>query len=475
MDAAASSQGGERWGMGLDEGSDGGQPQTRQIHLALRRVRSFEARHPWLWDLLLPVLVALPGLGQLVDGSWRDDLEQGRFGPPPWAMPEAVGWLLTAGLVLPLLWRRRRPFPVFCAVSVPLFVAGLLGLGLPASAAIGVALYGVALRAPLSRLAWAGAVIAVSVVAELAYRPPSDPFTAYVPVVAIVVAITALGIAVRTRREYLASLLERAARLEVERDQRARLATAAERARIAREMHDIVAHNLSVITGLADGGSYAAQRSPERAREALEVIAATSRQALGDLRGLLGVLREGVQGAELSPQPGLVELAPLLDRVRAAGLTVRTAVDGSPGEGGEQSAGRQLVVYRVVQEALTNVLKHGGPEARATVTVTHAADGIGVDVVDTGTSGHGAPSGTGAGQGIGGMRERARAYGGTLEAGPLPAGGWRVHLWLPRSAAGATTVTDGASDDSGDRGRPGAPALRLPDAPGEPGRPDAPR
>lgn len=465
-------------------GRDGVRAPAREIQSALRRVRAFDGRHPWFWNALVPLLVALPGLGPLVDGSWREELGGSRLGPPPGAMPQAAGWLLTAGLVLPLLWRRGRPFAAFCAVSVPLLFASLLGLTLPASAAIGVALYGVALRAPLSRLAWAGGVLVASVVVELAYDPPPDPARTYVPMVAVAVALTALGLAVRSRREYLDALLERAARLEVERDQRERLAAAGERARIAREMHDIVAHNLSVITGLADGGAYAAARSPERAREALDAIAATGRQALGDLRGLLGVLREETDGAQLAPQPGLLELGPLLERVRATGLGVRTEVTGAPEETGDASPGRQLVVYRVVQESLTNVLKHGGPGATARVAVAYAPHGTGVTVTDTGSgAGAGAVAGPGPvpGQGIGGMRERARAYGGTLEAGPHPPGGWRVHLWLPRTAAGGaegtggTTGRGGARDDGSDRGRPGAPAVRLPDAAGEPGRPDGAR
>jgi signal transduction histidine kinase len=438
---------------------------TQHIHRALQRIRSFDARHPWVWNVLLPVLLALPGIDVLMDGTWRDGPAEVRPGPPPAGIPPSWPWLLSAGHIVPLLWRRRWPFAVFCVVSGCLLVASQLGLSLPVFTAIGVALYGVALRAPLSRLMWAGATIAATVVAEALYRPPPDIARSYVTVTATVVAITALGIAVRTRREYLASLLERAARLEVERDQRELLAAAAERARIAREMHDILAHNLSVITSLADGGSYAARRSPERAGQALEAIAATSRQALDDLRGLLGILKQAKEltepGRELAPQPGLLELGPLLDRVRAAGLPVRSAVEGSAPGVGEQSAGRQLAVYRVVQEALTNALKHGDPGATAAVTVTYRWGSIEVEVTDTGGGKGTRHEGS---QGISGMRDRARAYGGTLEAGPQP-GGWRVLLRLPR------TPTDRASDDSSDRGRPDDAAVRLPDAAGEPGGP----
>ncbi|GAA2073780.1 sensor histidine kinase [Streptomyces albiaxialis] len=445
-------------GSGGDSGSGG---STRGLHHAFQRVREFDARHPWLWNVLLPLLVALPGLSVLIDGTWRDGPENVRAGPPPDGIPPSWPWLLSAGLVVPLLWRRRWPFAVFLVISGFLFVSSQLGLSLPVSLAVVLALYGVALRSPLSRLGWAGASILVTVAAEALFRAPEDAGRTYVPVFAIAAAVVAAGIAVRTRREYLASLLERAARLEIERDQRARLAAAAERARIAREMHDVLAHNLSVITGLADGGSYAGRRSPERARQALDAIAATSREALDDLRGLLGVLKD--TESELAPQPGLLELDPLLDRVRAAGLPVRASREGAAADA--ESPGRQLAVYRVVQEALTNTLKHGGSGATATVTVTYGPDGLTVTVTDTGT-GTG-DRGPGGGQGIGGMRDRARAYGGTLEAGPAP-GGWRVRLWLPR------TTTDRTIDDSSDRGRPGDAAVRVPDAAGEPGRPDAP-
>ncbi|MFG3252574.1 sensor histidine kinase [Streptomyces sp. NPDC048172] len=444
-------------------GSGGG--STRGIQRALQLVRAFDARRPWLWDVLLPLLVALPGVAVLVDGTWRDGPEDVQVGPPPDGIPPSWPWLLSAGLVLPLLWRRRWPFAMFLVISGFLFVAGRLGVSLPVALSVVVALYGVALRSPMSRLGWAGASVLATVAAETVAGPPHDFARSYVPVFAITAAAVAAGIAVRTRREYLASLLERAERLEVERDQRARLAAAAERARIAREMHDVLAHNLSVITGLADGGSYAGRRSPERARQALDAIAATSREALDDLRGLLGVLKDTGTHGELAPQPGLPDLDPLLERVRAAGLPVRADVEGTAADAGEHSPGRQLTVYRVVQEALTNTLKHGGSGATATVTVAYGRDGLTVTVTDSGTGS--APSDPGGGQGIGGMRDRARAYGGTLEAGPARGGGWRVHLWLPR------TTTDGTSDHSSDRGRPGHAALRLPDAAGEPGRPDA--
>jgi signal transduction histidine kinase len=293
-----------------------------------------------------------------------------------------------------------------------------------------IVVFNVALRRPLKLLAAACALTIAPVVVGAARYPKGSWDQQIVPQVWAITLVALLGIAVRSRQEYTSSLVERARRLEVERDQQARLAAAAERTRIAREMHDIIGHNLSVITGLADGGSYAAAKSPERAGQALEAIATTSRQALAELRRLLDVLREeAVPTAELAPQPALTDLDQLVDGVRAAGLPVRLALRGRPGS---LAPGKELTVYRVVQEALTNTLKHAGPGAAAAVDVTYGDDGVRVSVTDTGRGGP-VPE-PGAGRGLTGMRERTSLYDGTLEAGPLPTppGGWRVHLHLPK-------------------------------------------
>lgn len=246
-----------------------------------------------------------------------------------------------------------------------------------------------------------------------------------------------LGIAVRTRRDYTEALVERAHRLEHERDQQARLAAAAERTRIAREMHDIIGHNLSVITGLADGGAYAAARSPERAAQALEAIGTTSRQALSELRRLLGVLRDDHPDADRAPQPTMDDLAPLIEQVRRAGLPVHLELRGEPGPPIPPiplTPGRQLTVYRVVQESLTNTLKHvdahitdtGTNTTTRTSTATRSAADEPEREPPT------PPPIPTLPQGIMGMCERAALYSGTIEAGPLPEhGGWHVRLRLP--------------------------------------------
>jgi signal transduction histidine kinase len=233
----------------------------------------------------------------------------------------------------------------------------------------------------------------------------------------------------RIRRAYLASLEERAARLEAERDQQARLAAAAERARISREMHDVVAHNLTVMVALADGAAYAARTSLDRAIGAMENVSAIGRTALVEMRRLLGVLRTAGE-PQLRPQPGIGQLDELLDQVQAAGLSVTLVLDGDPST---VSTEAQLTVYRLVQEALTNVLKHAGPAASASVRLGFTSSTVSLDVSDTGTgNGLSHPDG----HGIAVMRERAAIYGGSLSAGPDPRGGWRVRAVLDVDGAG---------------------------------------
>jgi YD repeat-containing protein len=237
-----------------------------------------------------------------------------------------------------------------------------------------------------------------------------------------------LGMSVRARHALVSSLHERAARLEYERDQQGRLAAAAERARIARDMHDIVAHHLSVMIALADGASYQLTEAPERAEAAMLTASRTGRQALTEMRRLLGVLREEAQPA-LHPQPGLAEIDVLVQRMRAAEVPVRYEVSG---QGAEIEPGLQLTAHRIVQEALTNALKHAGDGAEISVSVACAPDQVRLEVRDNGK----VPAGgeIREGGGLRGMRERASVYGGSVEAGPHCDGGWSVSTTLALSA-----------------------------------------
>ncbi|MEV0719963.1 histidine kinase, partial [Asanoa sp. NPDC050611] len=271
------------------------------------------------------------------------------------------------------------------------------------------------LVAPLASVAAAFAAGAVS--GEL-------PWQALFGATAVTAATVLLGANARTRQAYLSAVEERAARLERERDREARLAVADERVRIAREMHDIVAHNLAVMVALADGASYAAES--ERVGSAMRQVSATGRQALDEMRRLVGLLRAGGPG-ERVPQPGLADVDDLVAQVRAAGVEVNLHVEGRPGD---WSPGVGLAVYRIAQEALTNVIKHAGPGARADLRLTYRPDEVALEVLDDGAGRRARPPAPADRHGLAGMAERTAAYRGTVDAGPRPDAGWRVHATL---------------------------------------------
>jgi signal transduction histidine kinase len=249
-------------------------------------------------------------------------------------------------------------------------------------------------------------------------------------VIAVIFAFSwAMGEFVGARRAYHWELEQRLKLLETERDQQARIAVGEERSRIARELHNVVAPAVSVMVVQADGASYAIKTNPDLAEAAVRTIADTGRQALTELRRLLGVLRsEDQSGTQWVPQPDAGDLHELAENCRAAGLPVRLETSG---ELSALPAGLGLGVYRIVQEALTNTLKHAGAGASATVRVTQAGDQVEVEVSD---DGFGTPHdlvAVSGGNGLIGMRERAGVLGGVLEAGPNPGGGWRVRAVLP--------------------------------------------
>ncbi|MER5732967.1 sensor histidine kinase [Streptomyces sp. NPDC002138] len=243
-----------------------------------------------------------------------------------------------------------------------------------------------------------------------------------------------LGDSLRTRRAYYAQLIERNQRLEGERAAQAKIAVAAERARIARELHDVVAHNVSVMVVQADGAAYVMDAAPEQAKEALQTISGTGRQALAEMRRLLGVLRTGEpqESEDYVPQPDVEQIEVLVEQVRTAGLTVDFEVEGAPRP---LPTGVELTAYRIVQEALTNTRKHGGPDASASVRLVYFDDGLGLLVEDTGRGAahelYEDGGADGAGHGLIGMRERVGMVGGTLDAGPRPGGGFRISALLP--------------------------------------------
>jgi signal transduction histidine kinase len=249
----------------------------------------------------------------------------------------------------------------------------------------------------------------------------------------IIGAAWLLGYFAHNYRAYAARLEERTAELELAREELARRAVTEERLRLARELHDVVAHAMSVIAVQSGVGAHVADTQPKEAAKALAAIEVTSRAALTELRRLLGVLRRDSEPqGDLAPVPGLADLDSLLAEVAKAGLAVRLRVEGTPSP---LPAGVDLSAYRIVQEALTNVVKHAGP-ARAQVVVGYRDQDVTVEVTDDGR-GVGAPTGDGramVGHGLIGMRERVAAFGGDLEVGPGPDGGFRVAARLPLAA-----------------------------------------
>lgn len=343
-------------------------------------------------------------------------------------------WIVAHGLVmaLALVWRRQHPVAVFGIVVVlaggQLLVPGQVYTLVPHDMAVLIAMYSVVKYAarPLHGVA-AGIVCLVG--------PLVLPFklqrTGWYPVLVMLLAVVVvwlLGWSMRTRRLYVDSLEDRAATAERERDANARVAVAEERARIARELHDMVAHSLSVMIVHADGATLALDRAPDRAREALRTVSDTGRSALVEMRHLVTVLRSNDDGAE----DARTSVTTTVDRARAAGLNISADILGDPAD---LPAGVELAAFRIVQESVTNALKHAGSGAAATLRLVYGPGRVEIDFWDDGagrvvTQGDGVAR-SDSGHGLIGMRERVALYGGSISAGPDPAGGWRVAASIP--------------------------------------------
>ncbi len=397
---------------------------------------------PWVLDVGLAVLVLSVSLQPL--------LRPGDCGCPP--VP-AWGHALVVAQCLPLVWRRRFPFAVALVVGLLTTAVGLSTLPEPAVSFAGlVAVYSAAAHAG-RRLALvvAGTATVLIAVVLAVDRPAADLEDAAVIALTFTTAWL-LGDGARSRRQAAAELAERADALERTREAEARRAVVEERNRIAREMHDVLAHSVSMMVVQAEAGPVVVERDPQRAVEAFDAISTTGRAALRELRRLLGVLRDDEPGT-LAPLPGLAQLPELVESVRAAGVDVSLIASG---ETLPDSPAADLAAYRIVQEALTNVVKHAGP-ARVVLRVDRGPAGVRIEVADDGL---GAPV-PGTGRGLLGMRERAAAVGGTVHAGPAARGGWVVSAELPATGAPTTTVptdrvpTDGVPTD-------GVPTDRVP-------------
>ncbi|MGB3440213.1 MAG: sensor histidine kinase [Actinophytocola sp.] len=372
-------------------------------------------------DTLLAAVIALFDLLIFVS---RVAVSPTESEPRPWYVTLPV----IAAVVAPIVFRRR--YPITAAYLT-------LGIGvLHSMLEVGVASMFTACVALYTLVAYVGRrsallFLAVNEVVSLVQTPwqyPEQWVTTLIVVNLSLAFSWALGEFVGARRAYHAELEQRLRLLETERDQQARIAVADERARIARELHDVVAHAVSVMVVQADGAAYAVRSQPELAERAVTTIAATGRDALTELRRLLGVLRSEDSGGERTPQPGTQSLSELAGRVRAVGLPVQLDIVGNVDD---LPAGVGLGIYRIVQEALTNSLKHAGPGAAATVRVERTGDRVDLSIVDNGRRSSRSLVGVSGGNGLIGMRERALVFGGTLEAGPRTGGGWQVTASLP--------------------------------------------
>ncbi|TFB98886.1 MULTISPECIES: histidine kinase [unclassified Cryobacterium] len=415
--------------------------------------RRFWARHPWFVDSLVAAVYLVPtAIVLLVDATRPGG------GPAPVAIVSAL--LLTALIAGALLFRRHAPLlalAISCTALLPSFPNHGQGDTLP----VMIALYAVAVYRNV-RSAWIGLAAAVGISTLGAYFGSGNPFISWVSVASqdavLLIVATVIGVSVGDRMRYVASLVSLAAQLAHDRDRQAQLARSSERARIARELHDIVAHSLSVMVALADGADALAVRDSERSRAAMREVASTGRGSMAEMRRLLGVLGDDDETADaaasapgqaapgpgagtttaaatttattataapLAPQPGADQLVDLVDSFRSAGLPARLELSGRvPG-----SPGVQLTIYRVVQESLTNALRYASQPSIVSVRLSSSPGLVEVVIDDDGHARAPQPS-VGGRRGIIGLGERVALYGGTLEAGPIRGGGWRVRATM---------------------------------------------
>lgn len=428
-------------------------------------VRAF-VRRPVVQDAGLAAV--LLGLTQAQDASVAPFLVNGD-GPAeaPTGPPVGLWWVATGLCVAAVLFRRRWPLPGLVAALLGSVVHMAVAANpVPADLAAPILLYTIASRWPRKASLWIlGATLLVAlgwsvyvmrdgkadgwmagapqeVEVMVPPQPPPPPLPPVVPVIeraklgptawggfpilgSILVTGWAIGWSVQSRRAYLDELRARARDLERERDQQAALAAAAERSRITRELHDVVAHGLSVIVMQAQGGIAAFEKQPSDTLAALHTIVSTGRASLSDMRQVLAAV--GPVDETTHPVPGLSRVPPLVEQVRQAGTPVRLHIEGTPGV---LPASVDVSAYRIVQEALTNTMKHAGQGACAQVLITYGKDALTIDVSDNGTAEAGPPA-DGVGNGLRGMRERAALLGGSLFTGPGPDGGFVVRASLP--------------------------------------------
>jgi signal transduction histidine kinase len=352
---------------------------------------------------------------------------------------DGLAYALVVVAGVSLIWRRRAPIGVLTTVTVAVAIywlrdhgAFLSALGLPA-------LFAAAAHAERRVTAWVAMPLAVVVLMVTASfglldDPDGYEYLTALSMFGFLVGAIAAGLVVRNRERIFVDTERRAAEAEADRLAEAERAVASERSRIAREMHDVVAHSMSVVAVQAAAGREIVHADPHKAEQVFARIEAVGRESLTELRRMLGVLRElGDESASLAPQPGVADIADAVEQSNAAGVATDLVVDGQQRT---LPAGVELTVFRIVQEALTNVRKHAGRSATATVSIRYETHAVFVEVVDDGRGAATSLSGLGSGHGLLGMRERVEIYGGELHAGPRHGGGFAVRASLPLADGG---------------------------------------
>lgn len=403
--------------------------------------RRFWARHPWVTDSLIAAVYFVPTfLGMLTFGLSN-------------ASPQLPASVLSIRLVAIalmavalVLFRRRNPWLL---ISAMWFVClTVYPMGSTDALPILLALYALAVYRSV-KAAWLGFGFSVVVATASSYVAVAlnkggvlSPFVADAPAsssqfAVLMLIATLIGVTMGNRRRYLVALIDRAQDLARERDQQGELAAARERARIAREIHDIVAHSLTVMVTLADGSAATAQRDPERAADAMRRAAETGRDALGDMRRMLGLLSDPQSTiTALTPQPGLHALPDLVDGFRAMGMPLTLRTTGTP----IVDAHLELTIYRVAQEALTNAFRYAATAQAVRVELSFSPDSVELTICDDAP--RSSSSSLGGGHGIIGMRERVALFGGRFEAGPRDGLGWKVRAEFSTAALSSTTKAE---------------------------------
>ncbi len=405
---------------------EGVSPRTRSL------LDWFKA-HPTATDALVSAVLYIPGVWQMIAyGKLQAGYER----------PDVRNFVTVTVVMVALVVRQRAPFTVLLVVLAGnvLLVAWSYPSTVAEVIAYLVAIYTVAAHRPLAVSTAGGVIAVVGYAVMVGAQSTAEERTAvgFTINVALIAGVWWLGRSMRLRRAYEAELEHRASRLEQARDTDARAARVEERSRIARELHDVVAHHVSVMTVQAGAARRIIDKSPGTAREAMETIEQTGRTALSEMRRIVGVLRterdEAAPAAELTPQPGIHDVGGLIDSVRETGLSVQLWIEGEPHP---LPPGVNLAAYRLIQEALTNTLKHAGPQARAWVRIHYGPHELSIQIEDDGrgvaASLAGSANGDGGvtGHGMVGMHERVALYGGRLRIGPRVGGGFEVRAVFP--------------------------------------------